>query len=165
MYSTRVAAWPIAVLLVEDNPADVELVEEALREGDVPVDVSTVGDGDEALRYLRGEGEHAGALLPDLVVLDLKVPRRCGLEVLAAMKADAMLRNIPVVVLSSSADPRDVRRAYDLRASCYINKPADLPQFRLVIRSLRDFCLTVVKLPRDGETCPAENGRRYSPLA
>jgi CheY-like chemotaxis protein len=144
----------VEILLVEDNPGDVELVQEALAEGDIPHSLSVVGDGTEAFAYLRGEGEYAGAILPDFVLLDLKLPKKGGLEVLAEMKADPVLRRIPVIVLSSSDAPDDLLRAYDLQVSCYITKPADLDEFERVMQTIRDFTLTVVKLP------PRERGRQ-----
>jgi CheY-like chemotaxis protein len=144
---TRVAGSAVEILLVEDNPADVELAEEGLQGAGVRVGLNVVRDGDEALRYLRGEGEHAGVPPPDLVLLDLKMPRKGGREVLAEVKADPALRRIPVVVMTSSDAPEDVRRAYELHASCYVTKPADLHEFRRVMRALRDFCLGVAKLP------------------
>ncbi len=137
----------VEVLLVEDNPGDAELVREALAEGDVPHSVNVVGDGEEALAYLRGEGRYAGALLPDLLLLDLKLPKKSGLEVLADVKADESLRRIPVIVLSSSDAPEDVSRAYDLRASCYVTKPADLDEFERVMQTLRELTRAAVKLP------------------
>jgi CheY-like chemotaxis protein len=137
----------VEILLVEDNPGDVELVREALAEGGIAHSLSVAGDGVEALAYLRGEGKYAGALLPDFVLLDLKLPKKGGLEVLAEMKEDEALRRIPVIVLSSSDAPDDVLRAYDLQVSCYVTKPADLEEFERVMQSIRDFTLTVVKLP------------------
>jgi CheY-like chemotaxis protein len=122
-------------------------VQEALAEGGVAYSLSVAGDGVEALAYLRGEGMYAGALLPDFVLLDLKLPKKGGLEVLAEMKEDEVLRRIPVIVLSSSDAPDDVLRAYDLQVSCYVTKPADLEEFERVMQSIRDFTLTVVKLP------------------
>jgi CheY-like chemotaxis protein len=138
---------PVEILLVEDNPGDVELVQEALGEGGIPHSLSVVGDGQEALAYLRGEGQYADALLPDFVLLDLKLPKKGGLEVLAEMKADEVLRRIPVIVLSSSDTPDDLMHAYDLQVSCYVTKPADLDEFDRVMQTIRDFTLTVVKLP------------------
>ncbi len=138
---------PVEILLVEDNPADVELAQDGLRESSVPVNLNVVSNGEEAMQYLQGKGKYETALLPDLVLLDLKMPRKGGLEVLAEMKADEILRRIPVIVLTSSDAPADILKAYDLQASCYISKPADLPEFHRVMRSIRDFCLTVVKLP------------------
>src|SRR5262249_19820144 len=132
---------PVEILLVEDNPGDVELVLEALAEGGIRHNVNVVGDGVEALAYLRGEGEHAGALLPDFILLDLKLPKKGGLEVLAEMKSDPLLRRIPVIVLSSSDAPDDLLRAYDLQVSCYVTKPSDLDEFERVMRTIRDFTL------------------------
>jgi CheY-like chemotaxis protein len=154
---------PVEILLVEDNPADVELAEEGLRESAAPACLNVVRDGEEALRYLRGEGEYAGALIPDLILLDLKMPRKGGLEVLAEIKADDVLRGIPVIVLTSSDSPGDILKAYDLQASCYVTKPSDLEEFRRVMHSIRDFCLTVVKLPPRDEASsrrPATSGTR-----
>jgi two-component system, chemotaxis family, response regulator Rcp1 len=138
---------PVEILLVEDNPNDVELVQEALREGGIPHNVSVVGDGVEALSFLRGEGAYASALLPDFILLDLKLPKKGGLEVLAEVKADEVLRRIPVIVLSSSDEPDDIFKAYDLQVSCYVTKPADLDEFERVMNTLREFTLTIVKLP------------------
>jgi chemotaxis family two-component system response regulator Rcp1 len=137
----------VEILLVEDNPGDIELVQEALGEGDIPHSLNVVRDGEEALAYLRAEGRYIGALLPDFILLDLKLPKKGGLEVLAEMKADDVLRRIPVIVLSSSDAPDDVLRAYDLQVSCYVTKPADLEEFERVMQTIRDFTLTVVKLP------------------
>jgi CheY-like chemotaxis protein len=144
---THPCGRPVEILLVEDNPGDVELVREALAEGGIPSSVNVVGDGEEALTYLRGQGPHARAVLPDFMLLDLKLPKKGGLEVLAEMKGDAALRRIPVIVLSSSDAPQDVLRAYDLQASCYVTKPADLDEFERIMQTIRDFTLTVVQLP------------------
>ena len=145
----------VEILLVEDNAGDVELVQEALAEGDVPHSLNVVGDGAEAIAYLRGEGEYAGAILPDFVLLDLKLPKKGGLEVLAEIKADPVLRRIPVIILSSSDAPDDLLRADDLQVSCYITKPADLDEFERIMQTIRDFTLTVVKLPpRDRKLQP-----------
>ncbi len=137
----------VEILMVEDDPADVSLVEEAIREGQVPVHLNVVSDGEKALAYLRGEGAYADVVLPDLILLDLKMPKKSGLEVLAEIKADEALRTIPVIVLTTSDAPEDIFRAYDLQASCYITKPADLAEFDRVMNSIKDFCLTIVKLP------------------
>jgi len=126
---------PVEILLVEDNVGDADLVREALAQGGIRNNVNVVWDGDEAMAYLRWEGLHADAVKPDFMLLDLKLPRKGGLEVLA----DEVLRHIPVIVLSSSDAPEDVRRAYDLQASCYVSKPADLDEFERVMQTIRDF--------------------------
>ncbi|ATB35667.1 transcriptional regulator [Cystobacter fuscus] len=138
---------PIEILLVEDNPGDVRLTIEALKEGKVSNRLSVARDGVEALAFLRREGPHASAPRPDLILLDLNLPRRDGREVLAEIKADARLRRIPVVVLTTSKAEEDILRTYDLHANCYINKPVDLDQFISVVRSIDDFWLSVVRLP------------------
>ncbi len=144
---TNQALQPVEILLVEDNPDDVDLIREALHEGNIAHQLNVVPDGEEAMAYLNGEGEYAQAILPDLILLDLRLPKKGGLEVLAEIKADEDLRCIPAIVLSSSDAPNDILKAYDLQASCYITKPADLEEFDRVMASLRDFTLTVVKLP------------------
>ncbi|HVS36790.1 MAG TPA: response regulator [Gemmataceae bacterium] len=138
---------PVEILLVDDDPEDVLLTREGLRRSPVPGHVNVVSDGDEALAYLRGQGDYATALLPDLILLDLKMPRKGGLEVLAEIKADEDLRRIPVIVLTTSDAPEDILRAYDLQASSFVTKPSDLEEFHRVMDSMNDFCLTVVKLP------------------
>jgi CheY-like chemotaxis protein len=138
---------PIEVLLVEDNPGDVRLTREALREGKVHNNLNVAQDGVEALAYLRREGRYADAVRPDLVLLDLNLPRMTGREVLEEMKGDPALRHIPVVVLTSSQAEQDIVKAYDLHANCYISKPVDLDQFIHVVRSIEDFWFTIVKLP------------------
>jgi chemotaxis family two-component system response regulator Rcp1 len=137
----------VEILLVEDNLGDVELVQESLKDGGTPHHLYVVGDGEEALSYLRGEGQYASALLPDLILLDLKLPKKGGLGVLAEVTADEVLRRIPVIILSSSDAPDDVSKAYDVQVSCYVTKPADLDEFDRVMHAIRDFTLTVVKLP------------------
>ena len=138
---------PIEILLVEDNPGDVRLTIEALKEGKVRNRLSVARDGVEALAFLRREGAHATAPRPDLILLDLNLPRLDGREVLAEIKVDARLRRIPVVVLTTSKAEEDILRTYDLHANCYINKPVDLDQFISVVRSIDDFWLSVVRLP------------------
>lgn len=135
------------VLLVEDNPADVRLTVEALRDAKVANALNVVNDGVEALAFLRREGEHADAIRPDLVILDLNLPRLDGKDVLAAIKRDAELRRIPVAVLTTSVAEADVMRSYDLGANCYITKPVGLEQFLAVVRSIESFWLGVVRLP------------------
>jgi two-component system, chemotaxis family, response regulator Rcp1 len=137
------------ILLVEDNPGDVRLTREAMREGKVLVDLSVVGDGEEALAFLRQEGEYARAEHPDLILLDLNLPKKDGREVLAEIKSDNKLKRIPVVILTTSKDEEDVLKAYDLHANCYIAKPVDFDQFTTVVKSIEDFWLTFVKLPRE----------------
>ncbi|MFP2960686.1 response regulator [Myxococcus sp. 1LA] len=138
---------PIEILLVEDNPGDVRLTIEALKEGKVHNRLSVARDGVEALAFLRREGVHAGAPRPDLILLDLNLPRKDGREVLAEIKVDRALRRIPVVVLTTSKAEEDILRTYDLHANCYIAKPVDLDQFISVVRSIDDFWLSVVRLP------------------
>jgi CheY-like chemotaxis protein len=141
---------PVEILLVEDNPADVRLTVEALKEGKVRNNLRVARDGVEALQYLRREGPFAGATRPDLVLLDLNLPRRDGREVLAEIKADEVLKQIPVVVLTTSSAEADILRSYSLHANCYITKPVDLDQFVQVVKSIDDFWLTIVKLPAAG---------------
>jgi CheY-like chemotaxis protein len=138
---------PVDILLVEDNPGDVRLTQEALREGKIRNRLTVAKDGVEALAMLRREGPHANVPRPDLILLDLNLPRKDGREVLADIKADESLRRIPVVVLTTSKAEEDILRTYDLHANCYITKPVDLEQFIEVIKSIDDFWLTVVRLP------------------
>jgi CheY-like chemotaxis protein len=139
---------PVEILLVEDNPGDVRLTRESLKDGKVQTRLSVVPDGDAALDFLHRRGDHAAAPRPDLILLDLNLPGRSGREVLADIKADENLRRIPVVVLTSSQAEQDIVESYNLNANCYVTKPVDLDQFMRVVRSIEDFWLTVVKLPR-----------------
>ncbi len=141
---------PIEILLVEDNPGDVRLTREALQDARITNRMSVAEDGVEALAFLRRQDRYAQAPRPDLILLDLNLPRKDGREVLAEVKADPLLRRIPVVILTTSAAERDILKAYDLHANCYITKPVDLDQFLAVVKSIEDFWLTVVKLPADG---------------
>ena len=143
----RIVARPIEILLVEDNPGDVRLTVEALREGRILNNMNVVNDGVDAMEYLRHEGRHRDAVRPDLVLLDLNLPKRDGREVLADMKADASLKYIPVVILTTSQAEEDVLKAYGLHANCYVTKPVDFDSFISVIRSIREFWFTVVTLP------------------
>jgi two-component system, chemotaxis family, response regulator Rcp1 len=138
---------PIDILLVEDNPGDVRLTIEALRESKVRNHLHVATDGVEAMAFLRRDGHYANAVRPDLVLLDLNLPRKDGREVLADMKADPELKTIPVVVLTTSRAEQDVFRSYELQANCYISKPVDLEQFITVVRAIEDFWLTIVTLP------------------
>ena len=140
----------IEILLIEDNPGDVRLTEEALKEGKVINRLSVVPDGVEAIEYLRKRGDYASAATPDLVLLDLNLPKKDGREVLAEVKQDPELRKIPVVVLTTSRDEQDILKSYDLHANCYITKPVDFEQFIRVVRAIEDFWLSVVKLPPNG---------------
>ena len=138
---------PIEILLVEDNPGDVRLTAEALKEGKIRNHMSVVVDGEAALAFLRREGAYADAPRPDLVLLDLNLPRKDGREVLAEMKDDNDLRRIPVVVLTTSEAEEDILRMYDLHANCYITKPVDLDQFITVVKTIESFWFSVVSLP------------------
>jgi chemotaxis family two-component system response regulator Rcp1 len=136
-------------LLVEDNPGDVRLTCEALTESKVKNNLSIVGDGMEAMAFLHREGKYADAPRPDVILLDLNLPKKNGLEVLAEIKADASLKRIPVVIITSSEAEQDVLRTYDLHVNCYVNKPVDLEQFIKVVQSIETFWLTIVKLPSE----------------
>ena len=141
---------PIEILLVEDNPGDVRLTIEALKDGRISNNLHVARDGTEGLRFLHREGPDEQAARPDLILLDLNLPKKNGREVLAEIKVDPELRRIPVVVLTTSQADEDVFKSYDLHANCYINKPVDFDQFIRVVRSIEDFWLTVVKLPTNG---------------
>jgi chemotaxis family two-component system response regulator Rcp1 len=138
---------PIEILLVEDNPGDVRLTMEGLTESKVHNNLHVARDGVEAMAFLRREGEHAAAVRPDLILLDLNLPRMDGREVLSAVKSDPKLKTIPVVVLTTSRAEQDVLRSYELQANCYITKPVDLGQFITVVKSIEDFWFTIVTLP------------------
>ena len=142
----------IEILLVEDNPGDARLTLEAFKEGKVLNNLVVMKDGVDALDYLRRRGPYASAKTPDLILLDLNLPRKSGREVLTEIKADAHLKTIPVVVLTTSADDQDVARAYSQHANCYITKPVDLEQFLRVVQSIEDFWLTLVRLPENGDS-------------
>ncbi|RPI97366.1 MAG: response regulator [Spirochaetales bacterium] len=138
---------PIEILLVEDNPADARLTMEALKDGKVKNNLAMVPDGVEAMAYLRNQGKYAEAVRPDLILLDLNLPKKDGREVLAEVKSDPALRSIPVVVMTVSKAEEDIIKSYDLHANCYVNKPVDFEQFMRVVRTIEDFWLTIVKLP------------------
>jgi CheY-like chemotaxis protein len=138
---------PVEILLVEDNPGDVRLTKEALKEGKVANNLHVAMDGMEALAFLRKEGEYKDKPRPDLILLDLNLPKKDGREVLEEIKQDASLKKIPVVILTTSQDEADILKTYKLHANCYITKPVDLNQFIKVVHSIEDFWLTLVKLP------------------
>ncbi len=138
---------PVEILLVEDNPGDVRLTLEAFREARVCNKIHTVYDGEEAMAFLNQEGSYADVPCPDLVLLDLNLPRKDGREVLAAIKADERTKRIPVVVLTTSKAEEDIIRSYELQANCFVSKPVDLDQFISTIKAIGDFWLAIVKLP------------------
>jgi CheY-like chemotaxis protein len=140
---------PIELLLVEDSEPDVRLTMEALHEAKVKNNLWVAEDGVEAMEFLRRQGRHAEVPRPDLILLDLNLPRKDGRQVLKEIKADEGLKRIPVVVLTTSKNEEDVLRAYDLHANCYITKPVDFNRFMEVVKSVEDFWLTVVRLPDD----------------
>lgn len=139
---------PIVVLLVEDNPGDVRLTREALRDAKVLNHLHVVADGVEALAFLRRQGAHEGAPRPDLVLLDLNLPKKDGREVLEEIKQDPKLEHIPVVILTTSQAEQDIIESYRLRANAYVTKPVDLEQFLKVVKSIEEFWLEIVKLSR-----------------
>lgn len=138
---------PIEILLVEDNPGDVRLTVESLKEAKVTNHLSVVGDGVEAMAFLRRNGAYTNAPKPDLILLDLDLPKKDGREVLAEIKQDPRLRLIPVVIVTSSDAERDIVRSYELRANAYVTKPVGFDQFMNVIRSVESFWLSIVKFP------------------
>jgi len=138
---------PIEILLVEDNEGDVRLTREALKENKVSNNLSVVGDGVEAMQFLRRQGKYAGVPRPDLILLDLNLPKKDGRQVLAEIKSDEELKRVPVVILTTSKAEEDVIRTYDLHANCYVTKPVGFEEFASVVRSIENFWLTVVMLP------------------
>lgn len=138
---------PVEILLVEDNPGDVRLTRETLKDSKLLNKMSVAADGVEAMAFLRREGKHASAARPDLVLLDLNLPKKGGFEVLAEIKADEQLRRIPVVILTTSNAHPDILKTYDLHANCYITKPVNLDQFSAVVQAIEAFWFTIVKLP------------------
>jgi len=141
------AERPIEILLVEDNPGDVRLTREIFKAARIRNIIHTVEDGVEAMEYLRNQGKYADEARPDLILLDLNLPRKDGREVLAEIKSDDELKRIPIVVLTISKAEEDILKTYSLHANCYITKPVDLDQFIKVVASIEDFWLSVVKLP------------------
>jgi CheY-like chemotaxis protein len=152
---TTVEARPVEILLVEDSPSDSELTLEALKEAKVRNHLSIVEDGVQAIEFLRRQGNYTQAPRPDLIMLDLNLPRKDGREVLAEIKSDANLKTIPVVVLTTSRAEQDVLRAYEHHANCYINKPVDFEQFLGVVRTIETFWLMLVTLPPGMKPSPA----------
>jgi CheY-like chemotaxis protein len=140
---------PIEVLLVEDNPADVRLTQEAFKEGRVANHLSVVNDGVAAMDFLRRDPPYQGAPRPDLILLDLNLPRKSGREVLQEIKSDPVLRRIPVMILTTSKADQDLHKAYNLHANCYITKPVDLQQFLNVVKSIEHFWFNIVTLPSE----------------
>ncbi|MFF5226336.1 response regulator [Dactylosporangium sp. NPDC000521] len=150
MTAPRESSLPIEVLLVEDDPGDVLMTQEAFEEHKVRNKLNVVQDGEEALAYLRREGPHADASRPDLILLDLNLPRVDGRQVLQAIKEDPDLRRIPVVVLTTSQADEDILRSYSLHANAYVTKPVDFDSFIAVVRQIDEFFVSVVKLPPRG---------------
>ena len=144
---SQIDGLPVRILMVEDNPGDVTITIEALRDAKVKNELIAVTDGVEALRFLRGEAQYADRILPDLILLDLNLPKKSGRDVLAEIKADNRLKTIPVVVLTSSDNEEDILSAYQLQANCYVKKPPSFHEFSKVVRSLEEFWFTIVKLP------------------
>jgi CheY-like chemotaxis protein len=139
---------PVQVLLVEDNEGDVRLAQEALKDSKLHIALSVVSDGVEAMEFLRRQGRFATVDEPDLILLDINLPRKGGLEVLAEVKEDESLRNIPVVIMTSSDAEADIIRSYNLHANCYITKPVDLEQFTEVVKAVDQFWFSIVSLPK-----------------
>lgn len=139
---------PVQILLVEDSPGDVNLTKEALRSARVANELHVVGDGEAALRFLRGQDPYAGVPRPDLVLLDLNLPRKDGREVLEDVKADPELRSIPIIVLTTSSDEMDILQSYRLHANAYVTKPVGFAEFLEALRYIEGFWLEIVKLPR-----------------
>ena len=138
---------PIEVLLVEDNLADIQLTTEGLAEGNIRPNVTVVRDGEEAMKYLKRNGRYSEAPRPQLILLDLNLPKKSGREVLAELKQDPDLKCIPVLVLSTSRAPQDIQSSYRLHANCYLVKPSNIEEFGATVRSIEDFWLTRAKLP------------------
>jgi CheY-like chemotaxis protein len=135
------------ILIIEDNPADVDMIRETLRESKIANNLSVVSDGEVAMDFLHKRGEYAAAPRPDLILLDIILPKKSGLEVLAEVKADPDLRRIPIIVLTSSKAEEDIFKSYDLHANSYISKPVHLSELFQVIRGIEDFWFGIVKLP------------------
>ena len=149
MESIGTDAKPMEVLLVEDSPGDVRLTREAFKDAKVLIKLHVASDGTEAMAFLKREGGHTNAPRPDLILLDLNLPKKDGREVLGEIKESPTLKSIPVVILTTSASDADILKSYLLHANCYITKPVDLKGFLNVVKSIDNFWLSVVKLPRE----------------
>jgi CheY-like chemotaxis protein len=147
--SAAASGRPVQILLVEDNPGDADLTRETLQECTLLNQMSVVNNGVEAMAYLRREGKYVDAARPDLILLDLNLPKKDGREVLAEIKVDRLLRRIPVVVLTTSSAEQDILKTYDLHANCYITKPVNLDRFSAVVKAIEEFWFTIVKLPSE----------------
>jgi chemotaxis family two-component system response regulator Rcp1 len=143
-------AKPVDILLVEDNPGDVRLTQEALKDAKLKINLHVVNDGVEAMAFLRREGKYEEKPPVDLILLDLNLPKKDGREVLAEIKGDSALRRTPVVIVTTSKAEEDIVKTYDLHANCYVTKPLDLDQFVMMVQSIEHFWLTIVRLPTDG---------------
>lgn len=150
MSQSELLARPAEVLLVEDNPSDVRLTQEAMKEGRVLNNMHVVGDGEAAINFLTRKAPYESAPRPDLILLDLNLPKKSGREVLAEIKQIDELKTIPVVVLTTSKAEEDIFRTYELHANCFISKPVDLEKFIMVVQTIENFWLSVVSLPRAG---------------
>ncbi len=144
---SKINGHPIEILMVEDNPSDARLTIEAFKDAKVSNRMHVTVDGEDAMAFLRREGGYSNTPRPDLILLDLNLPKKNGREVLAEIKADPDLKRIPVVVLTTSDDEKDILTAYDLHVNAYVKKPVDLDQFISIVEAVEDFWLTVVKLP------------------
>lgn len=145
--SDLIVLHPIHILLVEDNPGDIRLTKEVLKEGKINNELSVVTDGEEALNFLKKQGKYAGINSPDIILLDLNLPKKDGRQVLAEIKSDPQLKLIPVIVLTTSSAENDILGMYAIHANCYITKPVDFDQFINVVHSIENFWLNIVKLP------------------
>ena len=152
MQASRTGTVPIEILLVEDSPGDVRLTQEAFKDARILVHLHVVPDGEEAMAFLGREGKYAGNIRPDLILLDLNLPKKDGRTVLAEIKGNPHLQAIPVVVLTTSDSEADILKSYLLHANCYITKPVDLEGFLKVVKSIAGFWLSVVKLPRESHS-------------
>lgn len=146
---TKAEKDTVEILLVEDNPGDVRLVMEGFKEGNLNQNINVVTDGEEAIRYLKRQGEYSEAERPDLVLLDLKIPKKSGLEVLEEIRSEEDIRGIPVIVLTSSDANDDMYNSYKLKANCYITKPADLDRYIVMVKSIEEYWLTIIRKSED----------------